>query len=229
MKYTNTELAREEFSRLLRTVDRAKSTDDAEHNRKAAEDALNFISSLAGDQIAKWLMHEAQQPLPDTEHIQSDEGTKVGSDDYAKRGLAWFVMGVSDVLAAASMHPEVLVRDLVEMSRNGGSGPAILTAATKGKGHKDNRDLKFSARKRVVYAVHHESGRTEQSPRKTRYRLNNTLDSSKSAEDKAWTRMVQPIPKGERNKILEIGKSATAPCPDADPKKFQELWAMAIS
>jgi hypothetical protein len=222
VKYIERATAQQEFDRLLATVDNAKGSNDPEVIENAAKESLIFISKLSGNEIAKWLMQEAQESLPETPYIKSNERVQIGSSSYIKRGLARLILTMSDVLDAAHMSSKVLARDLIEMSHEVGSNPALLSAVTKGKGRKDNRDLKYVAKKRVAEIIHYEAARNSQSFKNTLFRLNNTLEGSKDAEGKAWERIEKMFLQNAQEK--EVPKDRVHP----DVQQFRSLWQQAM-
>ena len=226
MNNIDREKAQEEFDRLLRIVDEAKGKNDPEVIEKAARESFAFFSKLSGSVIAKWVMHEAQQPLPKMHHIKSDEAAPIDSSSYVKRGLARIILAMPDVLDAAYMSPEVLARDLIEMSHENGSKPVLLSLAEKGKGHKDNRDLKHAAKKRIAYVVYYEAGRENKAVKVMFHELNRTSSGAMQGDDKTWDRIAANLSPDERSAATKEGKAATSPHPDAS--RFQELWKMAI-
>ena len=226
MNNIDREKAQEEFDRLLRIVDEAKGENDPEVIEKATRESFAFFSKLSGSVIAKWLMHEAQQPLPRMPYIKSDPPSPIGSSTYVKRGLARVILNMSDVFDAAHMSPEVLARDLIEMSHENGSKPVLLSVAEKEKGHKDNRDLKNAAKKRIAYVVYYEAGRTHKTVKTMFHELNRTSSEAMPSDNKTWDRIAANLSPDKRSAATEAGKAATSPHPDVS--QFQNLWKVAM-
>ncbi len=227
MKNIDDELVQVEFDRLLKIVDEAKGSDDPEKIENAAKESLSFISKLSGSEIAKWLMHEGQQSLPDMPYITSDTALEVGSSNYIKRAMAKLITAMSDILDAAWMSPEVLVRDFIEMSHKDGSTPCLLLYPKKGKGKKHNRDLKHAAKIRIGHVVYYEAGRKSQDVKVTFHNLNQTLSDALASDTKTWDRIASILSPDERKAAHEMGKNATSAHPDV--MRFQDLWKRAMA
>jgi hypothetical protein len=226
MKNIDLEEVKKEFNRLLKIVDEAKKTDDPDKIRTAATESLLFISKLSGNEIAKSLIQKAQHPLPEIQYIKSRKPPQIDSSSYVKRGLARLVLTLHDVLDAARMSPEVLTRDLREMSLANGASPVFLSSPKKMKGQKDNRDVKYAAKKRIAYIVYHEAGRKRQNVKATFHELNHTSARSMESDTKTWDRIAALLSPDERENASTRGQASTLPHPDV--AKFRDLMNKAM-
>ncbi len=172
-------------------------------------------------------MTEAAKPLPSMQYIEQDQAAEVGSSEYVNRGLSRLVLMFSDVLDAAYFSPEIIARDLIEMSRENGSNPHILAMPQRKKGHKNYRDLKYIAKKRVAKLIYYEASRTNKTLVNTFHILNETSPHSFESDRKNWDRIAKTLTLEEREQAKDDGAKAASEHPDVS--NFKGLWQRAVS
>ncbi len=194
----------------------------SEHAAKVCDFSIRFFDWIAGDYIAHQI-YAGGHSLLDDENINHASNN---AEIFNKRGLAVAVSVFTSILEKAKLAVKPIQRDLIEMSKNSGSSPLILTVPKRSKGQKDNRDLKKQARIRVCQAVYQEHGRTKQSVVSVRNRLRNTEENE--ADRKTWERMVKNYPIEKRKKAILEGARLKEASHDAIPINFKKLWQYAV-
>lgn len=185
---------------------------------KAVLNAIELFNELVGDIYAQSLWKSGYAPLPVVS--QSDD-----FQAFNKKALARFVYDMRSLFTRARMAPEIIIRDLHQMTLNNGSTPIILSTPARDQSFRDNRDIKKTARQLVCEIVYHEHGRTKKTITQVRRDLNRVNDCYFEAERKAWERMTREVSKKERERFKNKGRRADKPHPRIE--RFEEIWKIA--
>ncbi|MDD3020398.1 MAG: hypothetical protein PHX61_05380 [Alphaproteobacteria bacterium] len=194
----------------------------AEYTAKVCNASVGFLDWIAGDSIAYQIHAGGHSYLPN----EKIDGNKFSIEKFNKRGLTVAVGIFSSILEKAKLAVYPMQRDLLEMSKKGGSDPILLTLPDRGRGKKNNRDLKLQAQIRICDAIYQEHGRTGETISSIRNRLRNTEDNE--ADRKAWDRMVRNYSQDRCGDLISKGRDLKIANDDILPDKFTKLWQQAV-
>ncbi len=232
----NREKAHSELDELLDLIEATRQTNEEqaeapEWTRDAAQSALGFIGRVAGPELLFWLMDAGHAAIPGRESSQTAKSPGKHDPDYIKRALARLVLDMEPVLERALMCPQVVARDLIEMSLADGSSPKILSPHRRTRGHKDNRDLRAAARVRFSTLIFMESGFRSEAPVKVFFDvLSFEFDPDADyyhSRKRSWQRISRSCSEAEVEGAIEKGKSLEYSIIENEGINMPELYSIA--
>lgn len=212
---------------LIDTAERARNSDNEREQSALSEDAsmraLDLLADAFKPELAIWLYDCGMSPIPDNDGPPQTDLARI------HKSYAELVLRLASPLEAAKLHPLVVTRDLIEMSKPAGSSPQILRAPSRGRGQKDNRDLKRAAQVRVAQTVYFEAARTGRTIDETLERLmplgSDPEGKKREARKDIWEKATRQLNDDQRAEARQKGKVSTEPHPDCDV--FNKLWQTA--